>query len=122
MPEKELSVSVTPTKLVYQLLESGVRDGAAETLGLEASYWNAVLVALAVLPALSVQEPLTVAALESGPEYVSDVQLAIPEKELPVTAEAIGALYQLFQSGARAGLALAVGLEISIFNMYWRVI
>ena len=66
MPEKELSVSEAETGPVYQLLKFGP-DGATETVGLELSYWNAALVAFAVLPALSVQLPPTVAEMESGP-------------------------------------------------------
>ncbi|HTX30566.1 MAG TPA: hypothetical protein VMD09_04230 [Solirubrobacteraceae bacterium] len=45
-----------------------MRDGLAETVGLEASYWKGALVALTIFPALSVQVPLTVAEVESGPE------------------------------------------------------
>lgn len=46
MPEKELSVSVAPTGLVYQLLKSGGRAGMTEALGVEISilsmYWRSV--------------------------------------------------------------------------------
>jgi hypothetical protein len=68
MPANELPDTVALTGWVYQPFESGPRDGTTETVGLDASYWKGSLVALAVLPALSVQLPLTVALVESGPE------------------------------------------------------
>jgi hypothetical protein len=68
IPEKEQPLTEAMTGRVYQPLESGGRDGAADTVGLEASYLNFALVALAVFPALSVQLPLTVAFIELGPE------------------------------------------------------
>jgi hypothetical protein len=44
---------------------------------------------------------------------VVGVQEAIPEKELAVTAAVTAWLYQPFESGARAGVTEAVGVEIS---------
>ena len=60
--------AVKATGWLYQPFESGGRDNPTETVGLDASYSNGSLLALAVLPALSVQVPLTVALVESGPE------------------------------------------------------
>ena len=69
--------------------------------------------ALAVLPALSVQVPPTVAIVESGPEYVVPEHDTIPENEVPETEAVTGWLYQPFESAARDGAAEAVGEEIS---------
>ena len=78
-----------------------------------ASYGNGALIASAVLPALSVQLPLIVAAGESGPPYIAEVHELIPEKELPWKATGTGWLYQPLKSGGRPRTAVAVGLEIS---------
>ena len=69
-----------------------------------------------VLPATSVQMPVTEAVAESGPEYEPPVQLPIPETasvaEKPTPRER---LYQPFVSGPRAGAATgAVGGVLSI--------
>ena len=84
--------------------------------GGEASYKNGLLVALAVLPALSVQLPVTVAVELSGPEYVPGVHEAMPEKELPLTVAATGWLYQPLESGGRDGVTETVGVEASYGN------
>ena len=69
IPEYELSDdTVAATGLVYQPFVSAERASPIENVGLDASYWNGLLVPVADLPALSVQLPLTVAVLESGPE------------------------------------------------------
>jgi len=63
-----VAVTFTPTLSLYQPLELGARVGAAVTLGLVSSNlnWGEVRVVL-VLPALSVQLPLTAAVALSGP-------------------------------------------------------
>ncbi len=58
---------------MYQPFESGGREKPTETVGLDASYWNVALVVLTVLPALSMQLPLTVVLGASGPEFVRPV-------------------------------------------------
>jgi len=60
-------VTLTPTLRLYQPLESGARLGVAVTFGLVSSNlnWGELRVVL-VLPALSVQVPLTVAVALSG--------------------------------------------------------
>lgn len=68
IPETELPLTVAATGLVYQPFESGDLDGVTSTAGPEPSYWNGAVLALVVLPALSVQLPSTLAVGESGPE------------------------------------------------------
>jgi hypothetical protein len=70
-------------------------------------------VARAILPALSVQLPLAVAARLFGPEYFAVVHDAMPEKALPRNLKRSGWLYQPWWSGGRRGTADAVGFEIS---------
>ena len=94
IPENELAPTLAETGWLYQPSESGERARDTVTFGLDASYENAALVALAVLPALSVQLPPTVAFVASGPEYVPGAHDAIPENELPPTLAATGRLYQ----------------------------
>jgi hypothetical protein len=68
IPENELPETNAVTGLMYHPFESGRRGSPTETVGLEASYENGALVAVAVLPALSEQVPLTVPDVVSGPE------------------------------------------------------
>jgi hypothetical protein len=76
IPEKELVPGVTlaaVTGLVYQLPvgEEATCGGGRATevmVGVDVSYWKLALGAVTVLPALSVQVPVTLAALESPPE------------------------------------------------------
>jgi hypothetical protein len=76
IPEKELVPGVTlaaVTGLVYQapVGEEATCGGGRATevmVGLEASYWKLALEAMTLLPALSVQVPVTLAALEFPPE------------------------------------------------------
>ena len=63
---------------MYQPFASGARLAAAATPGAVESYWSAN-VPPRVLPATSVQIPVTEAVAESGPEYAPPVQLPIPE-------------------------------------------
>jgi hypothetical protein len=84
---------------LYQPFESAERDSPTELLGDEASYANGSLVALVVLPALSVQLPLTVPVVESGPEYVVFEHDPIPETELAETNAVTGLVYQPSDSG-----------------------
>lgn len=67
-PEKELPLSVTSTGCVYHPLKSAGRESLIETVGLLASYWKLGLLPPTLFPALSVQVPVTVAFLVSGPE------------------------------------------------------
>src|SRR5437879_5304019 len=65
--------SATSTGWLYQPFESAVRAGAADTFGGVASYWKERVLAAEMLPAASVQVPVTEADPESGPEYVTAV-------------------------------------------------
>ena len=77
------------------------------------------MVAVATLPALSVQVPLTLVAAALGPAYVvGAVHDAIPENELPWKLTLTGWLYQPFKSGGRARVAVAVGVEVSTWRVY----
>ena len=118
MPENEVPVTLAGTGWLYQSLKSGARAGTAVTLGPDASYLNCALVAVTDLPALSRQVPLTVAVVESGPEYVAGVHETIPENEVPLTVAVTGWLYQPLKSGARAGAAVAVGEDVSMWRVY----
>ena len=72
-----------------------------------------------MLPALSVQLPETEAAPLSGPEYVPEVQLAIPDTlSLPEKLTATEWLYQPFASAPRAGDGVTDGGVAS----YWNVV
>ena len=70
-PENEVPwVTVAVTGVVYQLpvgedATSGAGRTTDPTVGLVASYWKEELACLTVLPALSVQVPVTVAVFES---------------------------------------------------------
>ena len=56
-----------------------------------------------MLPAPSVQEPVTCASLVSGPLYVPEVQELIPEgPPSPENVTATGLVYHPFESGSRA--------------------
>jgi hypothetical protein len=98
--------NVPSTGWLYQPFASGGRDAEADTLGAVPSYWSANEPELLVFPAASVQVPLTDALLESGPEYVVDVQTAIPDvASVPANDTATPWLYQPFASGERAAEA-----------------
>jgi hypothetical protein len=112
-PENELPPAVTVTGWLYQPFESAGRDSPAETAGLDASYENATLVAFADLPAASVQLPVTVALVESGPEYVVGEHETPPEKEVPLTVAGSAWLYQPFESAERDRPTVTVGLDAS---------
>ena len=64
------------------------------------------------------QLPPTVAAVESGVEYVVDAHDAIPENELSVSEAATGWLYQPFASAEREGVTEMVGDEVSTCSVY----
>jgi hypothetical protein len=67
-------------------------------------------VALPVLPALSRQLPETAAPWLSGPLYVAEEQLAMPDRaSLPEKAIVSAWLYQPFASGGRLGAPLTAG-------------
>ena len=75
------------------------RARAGDTLGGVASYGNASVFGAETLPALSVQVPPTDAEPESGPEYVTLEQEAMPEvASVPETVTPTAWLYQPFAS------------------------
>jgi len=77
-----------------------------------------------LLPALSVQLPLLVAAAVSGPEYVSGArQESIPDPPGSEPAQLIdsGALYQPAPLAGRLGLAAVVGACVSYLTTKVRV-
>jgi hypothetical protein len=79
------------------------------TVGGLASKWIDTVVE-PVLPAPSVQEPVTFASLPSGPPYVPEVQELIPEgPPSPENETATGLVYQPFVSGPLANEALTDG-------------
>jgi hypothetical protein len=95
-------VKATPTGLLYQPFASAPRAGDADTLGGVASYWNENVFGAETSPAPLVHVAETEAELESGPEYVADVQEAIPDTEaVPAAVICTGWLYQPFESGPR---------------------
>lgn len=122
MPDTEAPLTAAATGWLYQPLESGGRARTTETAGPEPSYSNCVLVALAILPALSTQLPPTVAVLLSGPEYVLGVQETIPEKDFPLTVAVTGWVYQPLKSGGRDGATDADGLDVSTFSAWLTVV
>ena len=74
---------------------------------------------MTVLPALSVQLPVTVAVGEAGPEYVAEVQDAMPENELPWKEIVSGWLYPSHWSRARGdAVAVAIGEVVSTSIKY----
>jgi len=74
-----------------------------------ASYLNAGEAPPARLPALSVQEPLTVVLVVSGPWYITSVHASIPEPpSLPRNVTRTGWLYQPLLSGARSSVTLSM--------------
>jgi hypothetical protein len=89
-----------------------------ETLGLEASYWKAWLATAAeVLPALSVQLPVTVALVVSGPEYVLEVHDEMPENDVPSTVALTGLTYQpLWAESGRL-----TDVTLGELPSYWKV-
>src|SRR5262245_20292193 len=104
----------TATGWLYQPFASGARPGLAFTLGGVPSYLKPKVV-VAELPALSVHVPETDAEPLSGPPYVADVQEATPERlSVPENPTPTAWLYQPFESGARAALAVTVGGVASI--------
>ena len=106
-----LPVKPTVSAWLYQPLESGGRDGLAPvTCGAVASYMSANARTV-VLPATSRQEPLTERLGPSGPEYVcAGTQDSTPEvASVPVKLTLSEWLYQPFESGARAGVAVTCG-------------
>ena len=86
MPAQDARPEVpsAPAKLtfsdrLYQPFESGERPGVALTEGADPSYFSPNVFEV-VLPALSVQEPVTEAVASSGPEYVrADTHETPPE-------------------------------------------
>src|SRR2546421_12914629 len=96
---------------LYQPFASAARLGAGETPGAVASYWNESVLAVETFPALSVQVPPAEAEPESGPEYVTFVQEAMPDvPSVPATATPTAWLYHPFESGPRCALtSVAVG-------------
>jgi hypothetical protein len=116
MPEKELPLTDPATGWLNHPFESAARAGVTVTVGVEASNLNAPLVASAVFPALSMQLPLTVALVVSGPAYVVGVHEAMPETELPDTLAATGWLYQSPESGRRGRDTETIGPEASYLN------
>ena len=84
--------------------------------GAVAWYLNGGLVPLAVLPASSVQLPLTVAAVELGPAKVVDEHEATPENERPETKAVIGLVYHPFELGRRGSPTETLGDEASYEN------
>jgi hypothetical protein len=67
IPEKEIPLTAAVIAWLNHPFESGDLDVVTVTAGFDASYLNGSLVALAFFPALSVQLPLTVALVVSGP-------------------------------------------------------
>jgi hypothetical protein len=90
-----LPEAVIATAWLNQPFESGSRAGAAFTVGGVASYLNVVVIEALVLPAASVQVPVTSREGPSGPEYWVLVQEATPDvASVPVKATATARLYQ----------------------------
>jgi hypothetical protein len=110
-------VKLNVTGWLYQPLWSGRREAVHPVMvGGAASYLRATL-AGAVFPALSIQLPLTLALGLSGPLYVVEVHEVKPEIDHPpINETGTGWLYQPSESGGRARMALAVGLEASTFS------
>jgi hypothetical protein len=93
-------------------------------LGADDSNWKVgLLVNAVVLPALSVQVPVTVALCESGAEYVLEAHEAIPENELPAKVAVTGLVYQLPLIGETL---FAVGSVTEVIDgvdaSYWNVL
>jgi hypothetical protein len=106
MPERlSLPEVVKLTGRLYQSPKSGPREREMLTDGGVASYLMGPKVAgELVLPALSVHVPENDAFVVSGPEYVVELQLAIPDvASLPPKLMPTGRLYQPFASGPRLG-------------------
>ena len=92
----------TSTGCEYQPFASGLRAMAAVTAGAVASYRKPNDHVELTLPALSWHVPETLADALSGPEYVADEHVAMPDVvSFPVNASATGWLYQPPPSGAR---------------------
>jgi hypothetical protein len=58
--------------------------------------------------------PSAVEVVAAPPYVCGGVQEAIPENALPERVTVTGWLYQPFTSGGRSGVALALGIEISM--------
>ena len=93
---------------MYQPFASAARPAAALATGAVPSYLKPNAVVPLGFPARSLQDPLTEAAVLSGPPYVSWVHApgASPDvASVPWNARPIGWLNQPLASAARAGLA-----------------
>ncbi len=111
-------MNVTSTGLLYQPFASGGRVGPPVTVGGLPSYLI-VIEREALLPALSLQVPVTVAPPLSGPPYVPPpVQDATPEApSSPETPTSTGFVYHPLESGSRAGETLTPGGEESFLTV-----
>ena len=94
------------TGWLYQPFASVALPAVAETAGPVASYLNGNATTVDVFPALSVQLPGCDPLPVSGPLYVTDVHVAIPEvASFPLQLIPIAWLNQPFLSGFRAAEA-----------------
>jgi hypothetical protein len=100
-----LPLALKSTGWLYQLPESGPRESETLTDGGVASYLiGPNEVDELGFPALSVQLPENDALVLSGPLYVVELQLAMPDvASVPVKLISTGWLYQPFASGPRLG-------------------
>ena len=115
------AVASLPEKLIvsgwlYQPLLSAARLAFAVAVGAVASYLKGRL-AVAMLPALSVQVPLTVALSLSVLQPTGAEQALRPAvASLPAKLTVSGWLYQPFVSAARLAAAVAVGAVASYLS------
>jgi hypothetical protein len=101
--------NVTVSAWLYQPLASEALLAVAFAVGGVESYLSARL-AVAMLPARSVQEPVRVALALSGALYSGDEQPAMPAvASAPEIFAVSGWLYQPFVSAPRLATAVAVG-------------
>ena len=98
-----LPLALKSTGWLYQLPESGPRDREMLTDGGVASYLKLKEPPVAEFPALSVQAPLKLPLVVSGPLYVNELHDAMPDvASLALTPIENGWLYQPFASGPGA--------------------
>jgi len=98
------------TARLNQPAELAARSGtAADTAGSVSSYFSPYGNGELTLPALSRHVPDTFAAPLSGPLYVRDVQVSIPDVwSTPLNVIPTGLVYQPFVPAARAGVPAVV--------------
>ena len=121
---RSLPEYVTVTAWLYQPLASMGRDALPPLFcGAVASYLSENG-AWPVLPALSVQEPVTLAVALSGPEYAfgAEHESRPDMASLPLKLTESAWLYQPLASAARAGLGVAPGAVLSILKVFETVV